>query len=273
MRSSDFRGGPTKRSKFSDGQILAIVKEGEAGRKAADLRQAGLQVRCRRRKRLIPRGAGPAAGADPTQRAVVDGLHARHPGGWPRVSHAGHRRRVHAQARRDCEVDRSLPGLRVTCGVERLRLTRGLPASSVLDTGPEFAGGALEAWAHAAGATPCFPRAGKPVEKAYIESFNGKFRDECMNEHWCVSLTDARAVIEAWRVDDNTVRPHSVLGERTPHQFVASTEVPPACIGTFRDGPQPAVQGPADAQRRRKSRRRTETWQAQPVSQSIEPRG
>ena len=62
-------------------------------------------------------------------------------------------------------------------------------------------------------------RPGKPIENAYVESFNGKFRDECLNEHWFVSLVDAKAVIEAWRVDYNTVRPHSSLAGRTPQQF------------------------------------------------------
>ena len=61
------------------------------------------------------------------------------------------------------------------------------------------------------GVTLRFIRPGKPIENAYVESFNGKFRDECLNEHWFVSLADAKAVIEAWRVDYNTVRPHSSL--------------------------------------------------------------
>ena len=66
-----------------------------------------------------------------------------------------------------------------------------------------------------------FIRPGKPIENAYVESFNGKFRDECLNEHWFVNLADATAAIEAWRVDYNTVRPHSSLGGRTPDQFAA----------------------------------------------------
>jgi transposase InsO family protein len=90
--------------------------------------------------------------------------------------------------------------------------------------GPEFAGRTLEAWAYAAKVTLCFIRPGKPIENAYVESFNGKFRDECLNEHWFVSLADAQAQIEAWRVDYNTVRPHSALDDQTPHQFAASTE-------------------------------------------------
>jgi len=127
---------------------------------------------------------------------------------------------------RECvaiEVDRSLPGLRVTRVLERLRATVGLPQSIVLDNGPEFAGRTLEAWAYANRLTLCFIRPGKPIENAYVESFNGKFRDECLNEHWFVSLADAQAQIEAWRVDYNTVRPHSALDDQTPHQFAEST--------------------------------------------------
>ena len=126
---------------------------------------------------------------------------------------------------RECvaiEVDRSLPGLRVTRVLDRLQATIGLPQSIVLDNGPEFAARTLEAWAYAAGVTLCFIRPGKPIENAYIESFNGTFRDECLNEHWFLSLADAQAVIEAWRVDYNTVRPHSALADQTPHQFAAS---------------------------------------------------
>jgi transposase InsO family protein len=76
-------------------------------------------------------------------------------------------------------------------------------------TGPEFAGRTLDAWAYTHGVTLRFIRPGKPIENAYVESFNGKFRDECLNEHWFISVADAKAVIEAWRVDYNGVRPHS----------------------------------------------------------------
>jgi putative transposase len=112
----------------------------------------------------------------------------------------------------------------VTRVLERLRAAVGLPRSIVLDNGPEFAGRTLDAWACAAGVTLCFIRPGKPIENAYVESFNGKFRDECLNEHWFVSLADAQAAIEAWRVDYNTVRPHSARGDQIPHDFATTTE-------------------------------------------------
>lgn len=75
-------------------------------------------------------------------------------------------------------------------------------------------------WAHRRGLTLHFIAPGKPVQNAYAESFNGRLRDECLNETWFVSLPDARATIEAWRDDYNRVRPHSSLADRTPHEFM-----------------------------------------------------
>jgi putative transposase len=186
-------------------------------------RAAGLQVRRRRRKRLtrgerVPRPAPTRRGErwsmDFTLDTLADGR-------------AFRTLNIVDDYTRECvaiEVDRSLPGLRVTRVLDRLRGAIGLPQSIVLDNGPEFAGRTLEAWAYAAGITLCFIRPGKPIENAYVESFNGKFRDECLNEHWFVSLADAQVAIEAWRVDYNTVRPHSALADQTPHHFAMITE-------------------------------------------------
>ncbi len=80
---------------------------------------------------------------------------------------------------------------------------------------------AVDQWAYANGVVLHFIDPGKPVQNAFIESFNGKFRDECLNQNWFVSLDDARRIIEAWRVDYNTVRPHSSLGYRAPEEFAA----------------------------------------------------
>lgn len=96
---------------------------------------------------------------------------------------------------------------------------RGLPASITVDHGPEFEGQVLDAWAYQRGVRLSFIRPGKPVENAYIESFNGKFRDECLNEHWFVTLAQARRVIETWRIEYNTERPHSSLGDLPPTVF------------------------------------------------------
>ena len=117
------------------------------------------------------------------------------------------------------EVDTSHPGKRVMAVLERLAESRGLPVSITVDNGPEFAGKTMDAWAYETGVKLSFIRPGKPIENAYIESFNGKFRDECLNEHWWLSMSHARQTIEAWRIDYNTERPHSSLGWLTPKQF------------------------------------------------------
>ena len=89
-----------------------------------------------------------------------------------------------------------------------------------VDNGPEFTGRVLDAWAYQHQVQLDFIQPGKPVQNAYIESFNGKLRDECLNEHWFSTLPQARATVEAWRDDYNGVRPHSALGNLTPDQFV-----------------------------------------------------
>lgn len=94
------------------------------------------------------------------------------------------------------EVDTSPPGLRVAQVLERLAELRGLPKSITVASGPGFAGRALDAWAYQVGVKLSFIRPGKPVENAYIESFNGKFRDECLNEHWFLSMRQAKSLIE-----------------------------------------------------------------------------
>lgn len=91
---------------------------------------------------------------------------------------------------RECvaiEVDRSRPGQRVTRALDRLHETLGLSQTIVVDNGPECAGRALDAWAYAKNVTLRSIRPGKPIENAYVESFNGKFRNECLNEHWFVA--------------------------------------------------------------------------------------
>ena len=117
------------------------------------------------------------------------------------------------------EVDVSLPGLRVTRVLDQLAETRGLPKSIVMDNGPEFSGRALDAWAYSRGVDLAFIAPGKPTQNGYAESFNGKFRDECLNQHWFISMNDARRKIEDWRQDYNHVRPHSSLGDRPPVEF------------------------------------------------------
>ena len=124
---------------------------------------------------------------------------------------------------RECpgiEVDTSLPAERVIEVLERIGAQRGLPRSIVLDNGPEFISRALDQWAYARGVKLLHIQPGKPVQNAFIESFNGTLRDDCLNQHWFPTLSDARRTIEAWRVEYNTFRPHSSLGNRTPAEYV-----------------------------------------------------
>ena len=124
---------------------------------------------------------------------------------------------------RECpaiEVDTSLGGRRVVGVLERLAEIRGLPEIITVDNGPEFAGKALDEWAYRKGIKLDFIRPGKPIENAFAESFNGRLRDECLNDNWFLSLKHARDVIEAWRKDYNTARPHSSLGGLAPQEFM-----------------------------------------------------
>jgi putative transposase len=119
------------------------------------------------------------------------------------------------------ETDTSLPGARVVRVLEGLRKRRGLPQQIVVDNGTEFTSRVVDQWAHQRRVQLHFIDPGKPVQNAFIESFNGKFRDECLNENWFVSLAEAREKIETWRKDYNQVRPHSALGYQTPEEFAA----------------------------------------------------
>jgi len=123
---------------------------------------------------------------------------------------------------RECpvlEVDHSLTGQRVTRVLDRIALTRELPEVITVDNGPEFISKALDLWAYENSVKLRFIQPGKPVQNAYIESFNGKFRNECLNDNVFVSLNSARDIIEAWRQDYNSERPHSSLNNMTPEEF------------------------------------------------------
>lgn len=123
---------------------------------------------------------------------------------------------------RECpvlEVDHSLTGKRVARVLDRIALTRELPEVITVDNGPEFISKALDLWAFENGVKLRFIQPGKPVQNAYIESFNGKFRNECLNDNLFISLHSARNIIEDWRLDYNSERPHSSLSNMTPEEF------------------------------------------------------
>ncbi|GEJ58427.1 hypothetical protein AMYX_31680 [Anaeromyxobacter diazotrophicus] len=127
---------------------------------------------------------------------------------------------------REClaiEVDHSLPAARVVRVLERLVEVHGQPEVIRVDNGTEFTSHLVDAWAYERGIKLDFICPGKPTENGHIESFNGKFRDECLNENWFLHLDDARRKIEAYRIDYNEVRPHSSLDNMTPMQFASST--------------------------------------------------
>lgn len=125
---------------------------------------------------------------------------------------------------REClvlEVDTSITGHRVAAVLDRLADSRGLPESITVDHGPPFEGQVLAEWAYRNRVHLPFIRPGKPIENAYLDSFNGRLRDECLNEHWFTSMAHAWEVIENWRIAYNTERTHSSLRDLTPEEFVA----------------------------------------------------
>jgi putative transposase len=186
-------------------------------------RASGLQVKRRKRKQVaVVRVPRPMA-AQPKQVWAMDFTGDQ--------CATGRRFRVFSlvdTCTREClalEVDTSLPATRVVQVLEALRQVRGAPAAISVDNGPEFIAKAVDAWAYDHRVHLVFIRPGKPIENAYVESFHGKFRAECLDLHWFASVVDARETIAAWQEDYNTVRSHSALGQLTPAEF-ASTFTP-----------------------------------------------
>lgn len=114
----------------------------------------------------------------------------------------------------------SIPGRRVTAFLDQQAIIHGYPKSIRVDNGPEFTGKHFQQWAQQRGVHIEYIEPGKPMDNAFIESFNGKFRDECLNENWFLNLKHAQEVIENWRIEYNEVRPHSSLNDKTPYEFV-----------------------------------------------------
>jgi putative transposase len=123
------------------------------------------------------------------------------------------------------EVDTSFPARSVIQALDEVAMERGYPERIVCDNGPEFRSRILDEWAYERGVSLDFIQPGKPVQNPFVESFNGKMRDECLNVHWFADLVDARARVREWREDYTKVRPHSSLGQRTPSEFAAAFSI------------------------------------------------
>lgn len=117
------------------------------------------------------------------------------------------------------QVGRRLGGEDVAQALQRIARRRGLPQRIYCDNGAEFAGRLVDLWAYANHVILEFSRPGKPTDNAFIESFNGSLRDECLNTHWFTSLTDAQETLDAWRRDYNGSRPHKALDGLTPLEY------------------------------------------------------
>ena len=183
-------------------------------------REEGLMVRKRRHKKLpVPERQPLVRPARPDEVWSMDFLFDELAGG---------RRVKTLTVVDDCSkevvriaADTSIPALYVTRLLDEVGLERGLPKVIRTDNGPEFAGRTMQDWAARNGVELRFIQPGKPVQNAYIESFNSRFRDECLSQHWFASLSHMRSVIDNWRHDYNHHRPHSTLGYVPPATFAA----------------------------------------------------
>lgn len=134
------------------------------------------------------------------------------------------------------EVGQRLRGEQVVEVLNRLVRQRGAPKYLFADNGGEFTGRLVDLWAYHRGVRIDFSWPGKPTDNAYIETFNGSFRDECLNLHWFASIVEARRLIEAWRRDYNESRPHMALGNLSPVEYLAGSGFCLAPIGAMQVG-------------------------------------
>jgi putative transposase len=181
-------------------------------------RAAQLQVRKRiRRKLALGRGIPPERASRPNERWSVDFVHDR--------LHHGRRFRMLTVVD-DCtrenlaiEADYGFSSQRLVRTLETIAELRGYPAMVIADNGPELCSIALLRWAQEHNIRLHHIQPGKPIQNAFIESFNGRLRDECLNEHDFTSLEELRAIIARWRAQYNSQRPHKSLGWRTPQEY------------------------------------------------------
>ena len=182
---------------------------------------AGLPIRRKKRKRLRRAGAPQPRVSAANQEWAVDFVHD--------AAESGRKFRVLSVLEvytREClalEVDTGFPGPRLTRALEGIVAERGTPLAIRCDNGPEFTSRHFLAWALERKIELVHIEPGRPVQNAFVESFHGKFRDECLNGSWFQNLWDARAKIGAWRREYNEERPHSSLGYQTPAAFAAKS--------------------------------------------------
>jgi len=181
-------------------------------------KEAGLSLPKRsKKKKYEKRGMPERANTEPNTRWAMDFVSDR--------TRNGSNIRVLTvidEVTREClalEVDSSLTGRRVTAVLNRIALFRGLPKEILTDNGSEFTSNIMNEWAYDHKVEHIFTDPGRPMQNGYIESFNGKLRAECLNQHWFRNIPEAKELIEGWRLDYNQVRPHSSLDNLTPEEF------------------------------------------------------
>lgn len=181
-------------------------------------RLEGLAVRTKPRKKLASRARVPQpAPTHANERWTMDFVSARLADGrWFRTLTVLD---VYTRESLALVADRSLTGVKVAAALSRILQQRPRPQAISVDNGGEFVSRAMDAWAYVHDVRLAFIRPGKPVENAFIESFNGRLRDECLNSHVFRTVAEAQVLLDAWREDYNRVRPHSALQDRTPVEW------------------------------------------------------
>ena len=210
-------------------------------------KQEGLQVRSPKRTKRTRQVRVALPGASrPNQRWSMDFVSDRFADGrWFRIL------TVVDQYTREClcvHAERSQTGKKVAEQLSHIIARQGTPESITSDNGSEFVGKAMEAWSYQNGVKLDFISPGKPVENGFVESFNGRLRDECLNVEVFFDVNDARTKLEQWRTDFNQSRPHSSLDDRTPSEFaIAAAADEPFALPTLDKALSPARQGSAYA--------------------------
>lgn len=180
-------------------------------------KEAGLSLRKKKRKLPMEKRCKPLSVKNVNERWSLDFV--------SDMLKSGKRIRILTmidEATRECinlEADTCLTGERVVMALNKSAFFRGLPEEILTDNGPEFTSLALSQWCYENQVKHLFIEPGKPIQNAYIESFNGKFREECLNAHWFKNLQETRMLLENWRWEYNHFRPHSSLGNLTPCEY------------------------------------------------------